>query len=129
MKRARLLVLGLVFGIACSDPGSGPPQPGTLTLQFTTNVTTNRAAMIEITGPNNISAVQAVAAGVTVFSTEAGRTVKAIVTGTLASGPLLRFTVEDVNRVNSFNASIMELADQNNALRTSLSGHSVRIQK
>ena len=129
MKRARLLVLGLVFGIACDDPGSGPPQPGTLTVQFTTNVTTNRAAMIEITGPNNISAVQAVAAGVTVFSTETGKSVRAIVTGSLASGPLLRFNVEDVNRAKAFNASIVALADQSNVLRTSLSGHSLQIQK
>ena len=129
MKRARLLAVGLAFGIACSDPGSGPPQPGTLTLQFTTSVTTNRAAMIEITGPNNISDVQAVAAGVTVFSAEAGQTVRVIATGTLVSGPLLRFNVDDVNRVKSFKASIVELADQNNALRTSLSGHSLQIQK
>ena len=85
--------------------------------------------MIEITGPNNISDVQSIAGGVTVFSTDDGRTVRVIVTGTLASGPLLRFNVDDVNRVTSFKASIVELADQNNALRTSLSGHSLQIQK
>src|SRR5687767_4486773 len=107
MKRAHLFVLGVVFGIACGDPGSGPPQPGTLTLQFTTNLTTNRAAMIQISGPGNISAVEAIPGGVTAFSTEAGRSVRAIVTGPLVSGPLLRFTVDDVNRVKAYSASIV----------------------
>ena len=70
MKRVRVLLLGLVFGVACGDPsGGGPPEPGTLTLQFTTNLTSNRAALIQISGPVNINNVQAINGGVTVFST------------------------------------------------------------
>ncbi len=129
-RHLRILVLATVFVLACGD-SSGPsePQPGNLAVQFNTSVTTDRALLIQLSGPGAISNVQAANPGVMVFATEAGTLVKVIVTGNLVNGALLRFDVVDVNQVKAYKASIVELSDNTNALRTDLSRHSVSIQK
>ncbi|MEX2281853.1 MAG: hypothetical protein WEE89_05175 [Gemmatimonadota bacterium] len=129
-RRASKVFLAVAFLCACGD-SSGPsePQPGILTVQLTTNATTDRAALIQLSGPGPISSVQSDNAGVMVFSTETGTAVKTIVTGTLTSGALLQFNVEDVNKVKAYNATIVELANNTNALQTNLSGRSLRITK
>jgi hypothetical protein len=129
-RLACTLLFGVAFLFACGDSsGPEPPQPGTLTVQFTTNATTDRAALIQLSGPGAISNVQTANTGIMVFSTESGTAVKAIVTGALATGALLQFNVDDVNKVKAYNATIVELANNTNALQTNLSGRSLRITK
>ncbi len=117
-----LLILGLAAG--CRD-SSGPTQ-GELTLRLTTPFSTDRALLIEVSGPGEIRSVQPAQPSLRVFSTNPASSVRAIVVGNLVSGPLLRFEVPDTRQ--SYSARILEVADVANVLRADLTRYAAEIK-
>jgi hypothetical protein len=119
---ALALILALA-GAACSggdDGGTTPPQPepGVLTVSLTTPGTGDRALMVQVTGPE-LGAVEAASGSYVVHSRATGPgAVRAAVFGALGTGPLLRIQVPDVNRAAAYSATVVEVADETNALRS-----------
>ncbi len=131
--------VALAVGLACGGDGGGGgnggttgptvPVPGTLVVSLTTPNSDDGAILFSISG-GGISAPTAVASSDLLFFRATGTSsLNAVVVGNIAAGPVLRFGVPDVGQVSSYTASITEVADRNNALRTSLSGYVLSISR
>ncbi len=115
---------------ACGDTSGPPvPKPGDLTLKLVLPASDDRAMLVTISGPEAIGAITAASAAYTVFGRPAGNNAKVAVFGTLASGPVVKFAVPDVNKSDLYTAAVTEVAGPANELRAQLSGYVVTVAK
>ena len=123
--------LGACSGGDGKDPVKPPPPPvpGQLTVTLATPNPDDRALRATLSGPGDITAVQAAGAGYTVFSRGTGTAVNVALFGSLGNGAVLRFSVPDVNRAAGYTASVQEVADAGNALRSSLAGYQLVVAR
>jgi hypothetical protein len=133
MFRRRVAVL-LLLGLAACSGDKGPPsgpsraQPGVLTLRLVTPHVDDAALLLALSGPGPVSAVSAPAGAAYVMHARSTEAITRIaVFGALASGDVVRFSVPDVNRVASYQATVLEVADRTNALRGSTQGYTLSV--
>ena len=137
MTARRLAPVLAVFAAAvlsaCGDAGMGvepeAPQPGVLTVTLSTPFPDDRAMLIKVTGPDEAVAVADAGSGYTVHARAGGTTFRAAVFGRLSSGPLVRFSVPDVNRAAAYKATIQEVVDPSSSIRPSTSGYGLAITR
>jgi hypothetical protein len=134
LKSLRFASLSLL--LACGGDGGGTdvtqpplPVPGVLTLSVTTPNADDRAILITITGPAGASSVTGGSSAYRAESRITGSTIKAAIFGNITSGAVLRFNVPDVAKASSYSASVTEVADASNSLRTDLSAYALSIAK
>ena len=103
------LAAAMVLG-ACSHNPTGPVA-GTLSIQLQSpNSGLDAAILFTLTGPDPITNVRAVP-GDTLWSTDfSSTTSKILLTGTIASGVILRFDVPDVNRMAEYLVTVDQVA-------------------
>jgi len=110
MSRRALAALLLAIAPACGGDGPGPtdqPEPGVVRASLTTPNTTDGALLIRIVGElSNLEAV----GGYRVASTAAGTTTRLVLTGNLAGGDLLRFSVPDKRKISSYLVVVEQVA-------------------
>ncbi len=122
---ALLLAAALPWSSGCGDdPGPTGPQGGILEVSLTTPNADDAAMVLRLTGPG-ISQVRASEGGNYLHLVESGSEVIVVLVGDLPAGGIVRFSVPDVEAVDSYGAAILEVADESNALRASLSGYEV----
>ena len=114
--RCAVTALALLAVAGCKDGPTGP-TPGELTMSLATAGTEDRAIVVSVSGPGEISAVQTANPGYTVHSRIQDGSLRAVVFGQLSSGPLVRFTVSDVGKADEYTALVLEVADATNSLR------------
>lgn len=114
------LVGALAWAQACKDSTGPGARRGQLTVEIQTSGSGGAAFLVTVTGDSITSPVAANASH-EIYSYVAGRTLKAAVVGSLSSGPLLRFTVPDVNRVSQYTATLNQVAGADNALQSTSS--------
>lgn len=121
--------VALAVGMACGDDG-GPmePVPGTLIVSLATPNSDDGAILFTISG-GGISAPTAVASSDLFFFRATGTSSLAVVVAGNIASQVLRFNVPDVGQASTYTASIIEVADRNNALRASLSGYVLSISR
>lgn len=112
--RARLVcaVAAMALGLGCGGENGGtPPQVrGDLTLSHIVSGSDLGAVLLTISG-GEVEAVTAIPAGVTVsFATQSPGITRVVVSGTLASGDLLKVRVPDVNAVDGYVVRIDQVA-------------------
>lgn len=110
-----------------AQPTAPVAVPGTLTARLVTPNTDDGAILVEITGPSTAAEVTTPVQGAVVHSRANGNTVRAAVFGSLAAGPLVQFSVPDVNAASQYSAKVTEASDRTNALRASLTGYQITI--
>ena len=131
------LVLGCLLGLtlpACGSAGSisapEEAEPGVLTVTLTTPNRDDRAVLVSVTGPGEIGEVSAALPGeYAVHARSNGSSVRAAVFGSISSGPVLRISVPDVNRLSSYTATVQEVVDPSNNVRPSKSGYTLTISR
>ena len=104
MKRTlrMLLLCAASATAACGDGASEPKvQPGQLAVVLSTPHATDRALLLEISGPALATDVQAVDAQTLVFAAADGSSTRVMVVGAITSGELLRVHVSDINRIDA----------------------------
>jgi hypothetical protein len=129
-RRAAFALAACALLAAC-DGGSGPsePVPGQLVVRVETP-NTDRALVVQVSGPGPITAVQPAATGGRAFGPVGGGSVRAAVFGTFQGrSDVIRITVPDVNRAGSYSAQVVEAADASNQLRASLAGYSATVAR
>ncbi|HEX2203394.1 MAG TPA: hypothetical protein VHG91_08850 [Longimicrobium sp.] len=129
--RAGALVLALA---ACDGGGGGggpteTPVPGYLRVTLDTPAADDRAMVVQLTGPGDITEVAAARGGHRVFTRAAGGGVRAAVFGSLTDGALLRFRVSDVAKASQYGAALVEVSDASHALRGSTGGYGLSVAK
>jgi hypothetical protein len=105
------------------------PQPGVLTVTLATPFPDDRAMLITVSGPDQAASVADAGSGYTVHARAGGTTFRAAVFGRLSSGPLVRFSVPDVNRASAYRATIQEVVDPSSSIRPSTSGYVLAITR
>ncbi|MBC7790217.1 MAG: hypothetical protein H7Z74_09755 [Anaerolineae bacterium] len=133
MKRLRQAFSALAIASACTlaacgkDRGPAAPKAGELTLNLTTPYADDGAILVAISGPQ-IGTVRAASSALAVHSRAVSGGVKVAVFGDIASGALLRIAVPDVSQPSKYSATVVEVSDRANALRSQSPGYKTRIQ-
>jgi len=130
MSRSRwifVMVAALVVGAACSDdPTGGGTQAGTVTLRLTTPHADDGAVLFEVSGPPIDTAI-AVNASLRLFTRRtSGSTIVGVVVGVVANGAVVTLQVPDAG-APGYTARVLEVADRQNALRSSLTGYALTV--
>ena len=122
------MVAALSVAAACSDDANGPaPQAGTLTLTLTTPQLDDGAMTFEVSGAAIDTAVAA-GASLRLFTRRVnGSSLVGAVVGTLANGAVVTLQVPDVGAAARYTARVLEVADRQDALRTSLQGYALTV--
>ena len=131
MRRLSWLVVFavLVFGAACADAtgNGGPPHRGTLIVRLTTSHADDGAVLFELKGPA-IESVVAVNASLRVFTRRANdSTIVVAVVGVVANGAVATMQVPDAGAAAAYTARVLDVADRQNALRSSLVGYALTV--
>jgi hypothetical protein len=133
MNRVRwsfTLVAALVVGAACSNDSTGSVAgAGTLTLRLTTPRSDDGALLFELSGPPIDTTVAANAALQLFTRRTDGSTLIGAVVGTLGDGVIVTLQVPDVAAAARYSARLLEVADRQNVLRTSLSGYALSVTR
>ena len=131
MNRSRwifVMVAALSVGAACSDdPTAGVTQAGTVTLRLTTPHADDGAVLFEVSG-GPIDTATAGNASLRLFTRRAsGSTIVGVVAGVVTNGAVVTLRVPDVGAAAGYTARVVEVADRQNALRTSLAGYALTV--
>ena len=131
MSRSRwilVMVAALSVGAACSDdPVGGVTQAGTVTLRLTTPHGDDGAVLFEVSG-GPIDTATADNASLRLFTRRAsGSTIVGVVAGVVTNGAVVTLRVPDVGAAAGYTARVVEVADRQNALRTSLAGYALTV--
>lgn len=116
----------LLVAPACGD---GPTEPvaGALAVTLTSPNADEGAVLFEITG-QGIGILAPADPSYRLFSLPIGAAmVRAVVVGDLSSGALVHFSVPDVGAAASYRATVIEVADRANQLRSRLGEYGLSI--
>ena len=131
MSRTRwvvALVAVLSLGAACSDSSTGgSARAGVLTLRLTTPHADDGAMTFQVSGPPIDSATVANASLRLFTRRDGGSTVVGALVGALADGAGITLHVPDVGAVARYTATVLEVADRQDALRASLAGYALTV--
>lgn len=131
-RLAALAVASALLGPSCAEP-TGPerPVPGTLTVRWTSPHANDGAAVLRLVVPPGMTttSLESAVAGLDVFERRTADTLRLALFGTLGSGPLVRFSVPDVRQASRVTAGVVEVAADDDALRESLAGYAVVIER
>jgi len=125
---AMALAFGLMASIACSDDEAPTgPTAGTLSVTLTTPNMDDGAILFEVTGPDIVSVSVTVPEHYTHVGVD-GSTLTIVVVGDIESGLLVGFDVSDTRAVDSYSATVTQVADRSNELRGSLTGYDLTVE-
>jgi len=124
----RLLVAMVLVAPACSD-STAPPEPGEIVVRLVSPNTGDAAAVVTLTAPSGttLGEFRAGADDHAMFHRTTGTTTRIAVFGPLTTGAVARFIVPDVRDIGQYVVQLVEVADENNVLRESLTGYSVSV--
>jgi len=132
MKTARwifTMVAVLFVAAACSnDATGGDRQAGTLTVRLTTPNADDGAMTFQVSGAA-IDSATAVNQSLRLFTRRDGGDVVGVVVGALANGAVITLQVPDVGEAARYRATVLEVADRQDALRASLVGYALTVTR
>jgi len=122
------LLLAALLTAACSSSDNAGPVPGTLQVVLTSPNTDDGAVMLQVTG--DVDSVSA-PAGLTLYQAAPSATVvRAIVTGTIASGStLLTLHVPDVGKASSYTTQLLQVSASGTYALRPVGGYSLQVHK
>lgn len=111
---AWVLGFAIISLVGCGD-STGPNGPGQLTVTLSSTAGPGSAFLVSVVGEDVTRPVAAVG-GQAVYSSVEGNVAKVAVVGTVGSGPLFKFSVPDVSRVESYSVRLQQVAGSDNRL-------------
>ena len=132
MTRARwvsAMVAALFVSVACTDEPTNPgPGDGTLVMRLITPNADDGALSFEISGP--VDSVSASTGSLQLFTRRLdGSTLLGAVVGELGDGAIVTLHVPDVSAAALYQATVLEVADRDDALRSSLAGYALTVTR
>ena len=126
MKTLAMMAV-LFIAAACSkDATGGDKLAGTLTVRLTTPNADDGAMTFRVSG-GPIDSALAVNQSLRLFTRADGATVVGVVVGALAEGAVITLHVPDVGEAARYSATVLEVADRQDALRGSLTGYALMV--
>ena len=131
MSHSRWTFALLALSAACTDapntPTGGGARPGVVILHLVTPNVDDGAVLFEVSGAPIDSAV-AIDASLRLFTRRVGdSTVVGAVVGAVATGAVVRLYVADVVAAAGSTIRVLEVADRQDALRSSLTGYALAV--
>lgn len=128
MKTIAVLLAALLAAGCANDATGGDRQAGTLTLRLDTPNADDGAMTFQVSG-GVIDSARAVNQSLRVFTRAEGGTVVGVVVGTLSGGAVITLHVPDVGAAAGYSATVLEVADRQDALRASLAGYALTVSQ
>lgn len=128
LTRGALLLAAMVTA-ACGGSDSGPgPVAGTLQVSLTSPNTDDGAVMLQVTG--DIDSVTT-PAGLTLYeATPSATVVRAIVTGSIASGgSVLTLHVPDVGKASSYTTQLLQVSARGTYVQRPVGGYTLQVHR
>jgi hypothetical protein len=124
LMRGALLLAAMVTA-AC---GGSDASPGTLQVSLTSPNTDDGAVMLQVTG--DIDSVTA-PAGLTLYeATPSATVVRAIVTGSIASGgSVLTLHVPDVGKASSYTTQLLQVSARGTYVQRPVGGYTLQVHR
>lgn len=120
----------LLAGVACSGDVTGGGTPGTLTLRLTTPHADDGAMTFRVSGPAIHGATLADGSLRLFTRLENGSTLVGVLVGAVASGAVVTLQVAEVRGPDArYTATVLEVADRQDALRGSLVGYELTVSR
>lgn len=132
-KRYQVAAL-LLFGVACAESRLGPtPPPSTAVTQAIVALSTpyadDGALVITVKGPD-LSTFAAAASSYSLFArTTSAQEARIIIVGDIANGSLFSMKLSTPHEISAYTVSIEQVAMRSDALRESLSRHTVTLKR
>lgn len=127
-----ILALAALAAASCGEnpqapPVDEPPVPGTLLVVLDTPHADDVALLLTLSGPDTMTALQVVPAGVQSESAWVGGNIKVALFGALADGAVLAFHVPDARAVDQYTATLVEAAGPAAALRPAAPAYGLEV--
>ena len=131
LTRTAALCAAVVAIGSCGD-ATGPgepdvPTPGELRVQLASPAGRDGAVLLAITGPAAPTEVAGTQAGVLVHARAVGGGWTVALFGAVSAGEVLRLRVPDVRAAGAYQATVREVAGEDNALREDLGAYRLTI--
>lgn len=112
-------------------PPPPPPPPGgaTVNVSLTTPNADDGALLFELTGPATIHGISLADANLKYYIDSSSATIRVVAAGAIKSGSLLTFIVSDTTTISSYSASLKDVANRQNQLRSPLTGYELKISR
>ena len=131
MRKASLgLAAALAVLVACG--GDGPtdpsaPSPGLLKIVLTTPNVDDGALLLTVSG-GVVSTVDAAAPGYQLYTARPdSMTLRVLITGDIAAGPVIRIHVADTHKANAYHANIAQVASRSTFVQRLLTGYALAV--
>lgn len=125
----RLWMLALLFALAVSAGSCSGPVAGDLTISLVTPNSDDGAIVVRVTASESkeVTSVTVVCSGCKIFKEQPSATeLRAVVTGNLVAGPLVRVGVSDTKAPDAYSVQVQQVASRTYQVR-STSGYSLTI--
>jgi hypothetical protein len=130
LRRIFAMVAALSMGAACTEdqnhPTNGDARHGTVVLYLTTPRTDDGAVLFDVSGPP-IDSATAVDPSLRLFTRRVGGSVIGALMGGVASGAVVTLHVPDVEAAGGFTARLLQVANRQDSLRSSLAGYALTV--
>jgi hypothetical protein len=126
-RRLRTLTLLAAFAVAAGSCSG--PVAGELTISLATPNTDDGAIVVRVTASESkeVTSIAVLCSGCQIFKEQPSATeVRAVVTGNLAAGPLVRIGVSDTKSPDAYSAQIQQVASKTYQVRAP-SGYSLTV--
>ena len=122
--------LSLLAGAALTLGSCSGPVAGDLTVSLVTPNSDDGAVLVKVTASESkeVTGASVACSGCQIFLEQPSATeLRAVITGTVAAGPLLRVSVTDTKSPSSYTVQIQQVASRTYQLR-STGGYSLTVQ-
>ena len=127
LRRMFTIAAALLVGVSCSDDPVAGARADTVILRLTTPHTDDGAVLFEVSGPA-IDSATADNASLRLFTRRVGETtIIGALVGAVTTGAEVTLRVPDGGVAAGYTARVLEVADRQNALRTSLAGYALTV--
>lgn len=126
----REIPLALLAGTALALGSCSGPQAGDLTVSLVTPNSDDGAIVVRVTASESkeVTGASVACGGCQIFLEQpSGTELRAVITGSVAAGPLVRLSVTDTKSPSAYTVQIQQVASRTYQLR-STSGYSFTIQ-
>lgn len=125
----RVRMLALLAAIAVSLGSCSGPAAGELTISLATPNSDDGAIVVRVTASDSreVTGITVLCGGCQIFTEQPSATeVRAVVTGNLVAGPLVRVGVSDTKSPDAYSAQVQQVASRTYQVR-SASGYSLTV--
>jgi hypothetical protein len=107
-------------------PPPPPPGSGTVTVTYTSPRTDDGAILFELKGPS-IHGITPTGTNLQIYVDSTTSPIRVVAFGAINSGALLTFTIADTATFSSYGATLVDVANRQNDVRSSLTGYALTV--